>query len=504
MSYAQFDYKVQTDYNKKHLAARFQELHKKKNSIITRCEDYADWTLPGVFPKSTQTDTVEISQSMESLGARGVNHLSNKLVMTLFQTGQPFFRIKISSNQIKELDEAAKAGDTDAEFMLANIDTILSESEKEAMTILDYNRYRTEATTTAKLLIITGNALLYHPESKNGKVQTYNLRDYCIVRDLSGNILEIITRDCKAFNTFNKKIQDQLHASKDKDQYKSDTDVTIYTSIKLGDDDKYHMTQGADNLLLDSTGTWTKDTVPWITLTWNLYRGEDYGRGLVEDYAGAFHALDVLTNAQIKAVAIAAEIKFGVDPASVVDIPELNKSKSGTYHHMKRDDVFALQLDKQMDLQTVSVMITRLEKQLTTAFLLNSAVQRDAERVTAEEIRYVAQEIETAYGGIYSRFAEEWQLREAILLLNQINIPVKDTIFPVIITGLDALSNAGEMNNLEMFIRDLSLLQAVPEDIRTAIDLQKYAVFCAVRRGVDVKKLIKTPEPSRLQKKSSW
>ena len=200
MSYAQFDYKVQTDYNKKHLAARFQELHKKKNSILTRCEDYADWTLPGVFPKSTQTDTVEISQSMESLGARGVNHLSNKLVMTLFQPGQPFFRIKISSNQIKELDEAAKAGDTDAEFMLANIDTILSESEKEAMTILDYNRYRTEATTTAKLLIITGNALLYHPESKNGKVQTYNLRDYCIVRDLSGNILEIITRDCKAFN----------------------------------------------------------------------------------------------------------------------------------------------------------------------------------------------------------------------------------------------------------------------------------------------------------------
>ena len=201
MSYAQFDHKVQTDYNKKNLAARFQELHKKKSALLTRCEDYADWTLPGVFPKITQTDTVEVSQSMESLGARGANHLSNKLILTLFQPGQPFFKVKIASDQLKELEEAAKAGDVDAEYLLANLDTILAESEKEAMTILDYNRYRTEATTAAKLLIITGNALLYHPESKEGKVQTYNLRDYCIVRDLSGNILEIITRDCKSFNT---------------------------------------------------------------------------------------------------------------------------------------------------------------------------------------------------------------------------------------------------------------------------------------------------------------
>ena len=34
--------------------------------------------------------------------------------------------------------------------------------------------------------------------------------------------------------------------------------------------------------------------------------------------------------------------------------------------------------------------------------LLNSSVQRNAERVTAEEVRYMAQELETALGGVYS------------------------------------------------------------------------------------------------------
>lgn len=42
--------------------------------------------------------------------------------------------------------------------------------------------------------------------------------------------------------------------------------------------------------------------------------------------------------------------------------------------------------------------------------LLNSAVQRNGERVTAEEIRYVAGELEDTLGGVYSLLSQELQL----------------------------------------------------------------------------------------------
>lgn len=56
---------------------------------------------------------------------------------------------------------------------------------------------------------------------------------------------------------------------------------------------------------------------------------------------------------------------------------------------------------------------------MSFAFLLNSAVQRQGERVTAEEIRYVAGELEDTLGGVYSILAQELQLPLAKRLLNQ-------------------------------------------------------------------------------------
>lgn len=479
--------------DKRHLAAKFFSMHAKKTTILNKCEDYAAWTLPGLFPRISQDDT-ELSQSVESLGARGVNYLSNKLVLTLFQPAQPFFRILISNDTMNALKKQAEAGDQDAKQVMNTLDETLATAEKDAMLELDYNRYRTEATIAAKLLIITGNALMYHPESSKGKVQVYSLRDYCVCRDLSGNVIEIITRDCKAFGTFTEDVQRQLSEGDSNKKYQEDTDVTIYTHVKLHEDGKYHMKQGADNVMLDSAGTWTMDQLPWIVLTWNLLRGEHYGRGLVEDYAGAFHGLHVLTSSEIDIAAACADIKWGVKPGSVVDAKTLNDSRKGSYHVMEPEDVFALQVNKVSDLQIVQTLVERLEHQISTAFLLNSSVQRDAERVTAEEIRYVAQELETAHGGIYSRFAEEWQLRTATLMLKRINLTIGKNVYPQIITGLDSLSKAGEMQNLQMLMQDLQMLKAVPDQLLAGIDPLAFVKFCAIRRGVDFTKFLKSQE----------
>ena len=475
------------------LQQRFQILENKKTAIYRRCEEYALWTIPSVFPVLGSKQE-EQQGPVDSTGAQAVNNLSNKVTMSLFPAHQPFFRLNVADDVVADLDAEAQNGDPDAKAILDNLDKSLAQAEKDAMRELDYNSFRTEGTMVSKALIITGNSLLYHPE--DGKAQTYNLRDYCVSRDLSGTVIEIMTRDKKAFSTFSKEVQDKIREACKNKKYKDQSDVTIYTRICLKEDGKYHMTQAADEHLLDSEATWTKEELPYIVLTWNLTRGEDYGRGLVEDYAGAFHALHVLGNSLVDMVGIASDIKFFVDPSSVIDVKALNDSESGSYHTGKEGDISTPQLNNIQNMQFVDSMINRFTMQISKAFLLNSSVQRDAERVTAEEIRYVAQELEVSHGGIYSRFAEEWQLKLAVLLLNRLKFKIgKDkTIYPQIITGLDSLSRAGDLDNLRLFVMDMQLLEGVPDEIRGVIDPLRFAAWIGVRRGVDYEKFTKTKE----------
>lgn len=478
------------------LHQRYQTLESKKLPIYRRCEDYALWTLPYIFPLQGSQDH-ERQGPIDSTGPQAVNNLSNKLVMTLFPPHSPFFRLNVSDDVVNELNEAANGGDEDAKAVMDSLDESLADAEKAAMTELGYSKFRTESTNVTKALIILGNALEYHPEDEDGSVQSYGLRDYCVVRDSAGTVVELMTRDKKALNTFTVDEQDAIKKASKNKKYKDGGEVTIYSRFILKADGKYHMTQAADEYRLpEATATWTKEDFPYVVLVWNITRGEDYGRGLVEDYAGAFHALHILNHALNDMTAIASDIKFFVDPASVVDVKALNDSESGSYHSGREGDVSTPEFRKTIDMAFVMQMIERYEKQIGAAFLLNSAVRRDAERVTAEEIRQVANELEIAHGGVYSRFAEDWQLKLAVLMLNRLKFKIgKDkTIFPQIITGIDSLSRAGDLDNLRLFISDMTMLEAVPDDIRRVIDPLRFASYIGVRRGVDYEKFTKTPQ----------
>lgn len=480
---------------KNNLQALWASRDAQRNDILTRCEDYAYWTLPGIFPKSN-SKTVEIKQMSNSIGARCVNHLANKIVTTLFPAGAPFFRLTIRNDDVQKIVEKAKLGDIAAKDAMAQIDAALATKEKSAMEVLNYNTFRTEATTVAKRLIITGNALMYHPPG-GGRVQTYSLRDYTVQRDLSGQVIEIMTRDTKVLGTLSKQVRDALRAH-DKAKYRSDDrPICIYTLVKLDEKDgRYVVTQSAENVLLDTKVRFVKSELPWIALTWNLLRGENYGRGLVEDYAGTFNALEVLSESLLSLVGVAADIKWLVKPSSLLDVAALNKAPTGSYHTGEEGDLTAAQLNKSVDIQLVENAVARFEQQLGQAFLLNSSVTRQAERVTAEEIRYMAQELETSNGGIYSHLADTWQLPTAIIILRDVEIKVGDSssIIPQIITGLDSLSRAGDLDNFRMYVSDLALLNGIPEELRIFIDPIRLSAWIGTRRGVESVAFTKTQQ----------
>ena len=480
------------------LDARWSKLHALKSNVLNMSEQYARWTLPYLFPtaNSKTTEGTLLRGTNDSIGARCVNHLSNKVVTTLFRPQGAFFRLHLPKKTMQNIARMSGLDDEkEIAAAVAELEKELADVEQEATDRQNMVEYRPNATNAAKLLIITGNALIYHPPNKS--VQVYNIRDYCVVRDLSGTVIEIMTKEEKSFETFHPDVQIQIKSirkASGEAAYEDSANITVYTQIRLEDNGKFYVYQEACGVKLDTDGVfYPRDKLPWVVLTWNLSRGEDYGRGLVEEYAATFHALEVYHQSLINLAGIMGDIKFLVNPASLVDVELLNTSAAGSYHSGREGDVVAIQTNKQSDAQFILSMIERNERNLAQAFLLNSAMTRDAERVTAEEIRMLANELETSNGGVYSRLALQWQVPTANILLDQIEFDGdRWDIRPNIITGMDSLSRQGEMDSLRLFISDLAMLEAVPEDIRAGIDPLKFMAFCGTARQIEYNKFLMT------------
>lgn len=464
------------------LKQRWSVLEGRKNDLHERNEKYARWTLPYLYPDDSEKSS-ELYADQDSVGARVVNHLSNKLVETLFPSYRPFLKLELGEDLEKEFEAARVPSDI--------IDKSLVAGEKNSIKQLDNLGHRTTATLAAKYLITTGNALMYYPETK---CQVYNTRDYCIMRDLAGQVIEFITRDMKAFETFSPEVQTQLKTMGKDKKYDEGTDVTLYTQVKLQKNKKYKVRQAADMVDLDiNDNEYARKDLPWVPLAWNLVRGEDYGRGMVEDYRNAFNAITVLSTALLEGTIAAATLKFLVNPGSVIDVAEMNRSPNGSYHSGRDGDIVTVKSDKHLDFQAVRELKNDYERQIGQAFLLHSETTRDAERVTAAEIRAQAQELNMSYGGVYSRFTEDWQKPVANLLLARQNITINEsTVYPVIVTGLDTLSRQGDLDNYRMFMEDLSILASIPENYQRFVREQDMLMWLGNNRGLDYTKFIKS------------
>ncbi len=483
------------------IAQEFKEHDGKRQTRLEASEQYAYYTIPSVFPKLDTSDN-QVSVGMaDNIGSLVANHMANKLVTTLFSPNRPFFRIVLddSSKEAKLLEEAENSGDeqvmAQAQQAVDAAADAFAQTEKKAVKYLENIGYRTSATHAAKLLLVTGDVVIRSTKDKKSVV--YGMRDYVAWKSMSGQDVGMIVRDAMPFGNLEPDMQASVQAASDKpDRYMPQTDVTIYTKLLLQDDGRYKVTQAVENVDIpegEEPNLVTSDSSPFTHLSWNWSKGENYGRGLVEDHAGSFHVIDQLTTAQLMLAAKASDIKTFIDPASGIDVEELNSTESGTYISGKLGDVQAQQMGMAQDLQHMEAVIEKHKRQISAAFLYQQGGTRNAERVTAEEIRENAAELEIAHGGVYSRFASDWQQKVAREATAAVGDDMGDVVEPQILTGMDSISRVGEMQAVHMFVNDLAILNNLPEDARSALNIQKYANFAARNRGVETGEFVKTP-----------
>ena len=124
---------------------------------------------------------------------------------------------------------------------------------------------------------------------------------------------------------------------------------------------------------------------------------------------------------------------------------------------------------------------------------------RQAERVTAEEVRLTQLELEQQLGGIFSLLTVEFlipYLSRTLLVLqrsNQIPKLPKDIVRPTIVAGINALGRGQDRESLTAFIGTIAQTLG-PEALMKYVEPLEAIKRLAASQGIDVLNLIKTPE----------
>ncbi len=479
-------------------ASRYAVLEINREPYLRRARDCALLTIPGIMPPSGHSGAQDLYKPFQSVGADGVNNLASKCTLVLFPPGAPFFKLELDDFAVEKL--AAQLADQEMEDFRAETDEALGKMERAVVTRMEENGTRAVLFEVFKHLIICGNILLHIME--DGKLKAIPLDRFVCKRDGAGNIIDMVVKEtlsCKALPENARKLYEE-YINRPENQDRSDQkNVDIYTWIHRMPDgsQKYH--QEICNMVIpDSQGTTPPDKGEWLPLRWSHVAGEDYGRSRCDEYIGDLTSLESIEKSIILYTAIAAKILCMVNESGTTRKQDIEEAKTGAVIDGDPEDVGFLQVEKHMDFSVVQQKAEDKRGRLERAFMLASSVQRDAERVTAEEIRAMIGELEQSLGGVYSVMAEELQRPLVVVVMHQMEkknklpkLP-KDTVRPKIVTGIEGLGRASDFQRL------LTLMQTLIENLGIETVIQWLNIGAFVKRaaaalGVDITGLLKSP-----------
>jgi len=475
-----------------HAAETAQQLYTTlegaRYSYLDRGRACSKLTLPYVMPDEGFGPHSRLETPFSGVGSRGVNNLASKLLLALLPPNSPFFRFQANEKKLAE-DE------TPPELM-SEIEASLQALEELVMDEVTRGAYRVALHEALKHLIITGNALLYLPDE--GGLRVFHLDRFVVQRDPMGNLLSVATKESVAFSTLSEEIRQRLQ-QQDPNLAESDAKVDLFTSCRRKAK-HWEITQDVNGVDIPyAGGKVTMDRNPFIPLRLSRIDGEAYGRGFVEEYLGDIQSLEALTRAIVEGSAAAAKVLFLVNPNGTTRARTLAESPNGAIVQGNAADVNTLQLDKFNDFRTAQVTMEAIKDRLGAAFLLTSGVVRQAERVTAEEIRMLSQELEASLGGLYSLLAAEMQLplvkRIMSVMQKKKMLPKlpKDLVKPVIVTGVEALGRGNDLSKLDLFLAGAAQVVG-PEAIGQFVNVEDYFKRRATALGIKTEGLIKSAE----------
>lgn len=482
---------ARTGLGEESAVAAYNRLKNDRQPYETRAENCAKVTIPSLFPKSSDNASTNYTTPWQAVGARGLNNLSAKVMLALFPL-QSWMKLKVSEWQAKQLVADPQ--------QLAVVEQGLGMVERILLSYMESNSYRVTLFELIRQLALAGNGCLYLPppdDSDTGynPMKLYPLPSYVVQRDAFGNVLQIVTLDKVAYAALPEDVRNALSTE---GETKPEEEIEVYTHVYLdeesGDYLSYQEVKGVE--IEGTDGQYPREACPWIPVRWTKRDGEHYGRSHCEEYLGDLTSLENLHEAMIKFSMIASKVVGLVNPNGSTQVRRLTKAQTGDFVAGRKADIEFLQLEKTADFSVAKSVADAIEGRLAYVFMLNSAVQRSGERVTAEEIRYVASELEDTLGGVYSILSQELQLPIVRILLTQLQATAqipdmpKEAVEPTVSTGLEALGRGQDLDKLQQFFTGLQAIAPLAQD--PDINMSNLKIRLANAIGMDTSGLLLT------------
>jgi hypothetical protein len=491
----------------KHTSAadRYAKLTGDRTIFLDTARECAKLTIPHLLTPTGVVNGQKLPTPWQSVGAKGVNVMASKLILSLFPVSATFFKLQVNDGKL------ATDPNLDSKIR-SEIDLSLAKIERIVMQHIAESQDRVILHQAMKHLIVTGNALLYMGPKG---VKLYPLDRFCLVRDGNGRPTEMVTVE----SVDREFLPPEFQVNKEKgtnhtgdnapiaavDVSVGEDEVAVYTHVKLVDG-QWRWRQEADGEIIPGTeGKAPKSKSPWLPLRFNVVDGEDYGRGRIEEYLGDLKSLEGLMQAMVEGSAASAKVVFLVAPSATVKPSTLAKAGNGAIIQGRPDDVTAVQVDKRADFATVLQMVEMLNQRLSEAFLILNV--RDSERTTAEEIRMTQQELNEQLGGLFGNLSAEllrpyidWKL---LTLERQKAFPkLPEGIVMNVIAGLEGVGRGQDREALIMFMTTIQQTLP-PEMVMTYLNPEEAIKRLAASMGIETLNLIKSDEERQAEKQQA-
>lgn len=437
---------------------RYAALAAIRDPFLRRARHASTLTIPSLIPPEGHNGIADLPQPNQGLGARLVVHLASYFTSALLPPGRNLFRLGVTPAVL--LKSPNNATPPDLELKLGQI-------EKIPHNEIALRDWRSPTSVSLQHLIVSGNVM--EQMLPDNRIIVHPLDRFVVVRDPAGNLIEFIIEQQLDPASLPDNLKALLPATTG-DQPAGNVRIPLYTVGVLKDGQWEVHQELVDQDVPNSAGAYDARYLPFFALRWTAVAGESYGRGKVEDHIADLVTFDGLSKAMRDGAAMAARNIILLRPGAAGGINLRRKvagANNGDIITGNPEDVNMLQFTNLTGMQIVQAELESLRRELGAAFMLTSGATRDAERVTAEEVRRVGQELDSVQGGAFSALSGAMLRARVDRLIYQMrnkgDLPEWDdkVIAATILTGLEALGREAETGNVA---QALGMLQGYPPE----------------------------------------
>ena len=431
----------------------------RDSNVVNKAREYSRYTLAKLVSEYDRAETDDnsreyITRDFQSVGALLVNNLVARLGEYLFPASARFVKL-----ELKNMSADQRSKQSAVQAALITIEKTIVDKSKQ-------NGGYADLLMTIAHQAVTGNAALYR-DVDTGTYRVYGLENFVVQRDGRGAVVDAVIKERIAWDSLPREFQQELER-KGFQPKSGQQRCWLYTRVQRVSRQSgfgYEVTQqlGSYQGCVYTPGKdyYPEKVCPWIFPVWSLKSGEHYGRGIVEDHAGDFARLSMLSESSALYMQEALRVLWTLTGGGG-NVDDIEQAPTGRVIPLQSGTKLeGIEIGDYNKVQQARDEINQIVTRLAQAFMYTGEF-RDSERTTATEVQQVARSAERGLGGPYSMQGKTLQIPLAYVLLAEIDeSTVPDIVGNIlqlqVVAGLDALGRSIEAETL---IKALSDAQA--------------------------------------------